>query len=253
MHAFMYQPGESAIHRLSPACKIIALICAFVTVMSAQTLEILGLGLALICGGILFSGIQSLVWRIFPVLCILFLFPLLLWSFYFRGPTAIPVCMGLQMTCEGLRFGALMGLKFDLMVLCGLLLLGTTKIEEFTSGLTYLGAPYRMSFSLALAFRLVPVFFNAFDVITQAQNSRGLVTGKGGLFKRMRDTVPLLIPVFVSALRQTDQMAIALESKGFGFSVHRTSLNPVRMKLTDWLASLASVAIALGSLIMRWL
>src|SRR5206468_3908909 len=74
-----------------------------------------------------------------------------------------------------------------------------------------------------LAFRLVPVFFDAALAVVQAQRCRGLELGRGGIVARLRRFVPILVPVLIGALRRADRMAMALELRGFNSGRPRTT------------------------------
>jgi energy-coupling factor transport system permease protein len=104
----------------------------------------------------------------------------------------------------------------------GLLFLTTTRIEEVADGLRRLGVPYLVGFTLTLAFRLVPVFFESAVTIVQAQRCRGLDLRRGGWITRLRHTAPVIVPVFIGALRRADRMAMALELRGFNSGRPRT-------------------------------
>ena len=104
-----------------------------------------------------------------------------------------------------------------------MLFLSTTKVEEFTAGLSRLGVPYRVGFAITLSFRLVPLFIDAAVTVVQAQRLRGYDFDRGGPLERVRRYVPVVIPVFMGALRKANSMAMALEARGFGMSRQPTS------------------------------
>ena len=100
------------------------------------------------------------------------------------------------------------------------LFLSVTRIEEFAYALTRLGLPYKVGFTMTMAFRLVPVFVDAAATVVQAQRCRGLDFERGRLWQRMRRYVPVIVPVFMGALRRADQMAMALDARGFQARTH---------------------------------
>src|SRR5690606_36584454 len=108
-----------------------------------------------------------------------------------------------------------MALKLETFLAAGMLFLSTTRIEEFAYALTRLGMPYAVGFTMTLAFRLVPVFIDAALTVVQAQRCRGLDFERGSFVERVRRYVPVLVPVFMGALRRADQMAMALDARGF--------------------------------------
>ena len=118
-------------------------------------------------------------------------------------------------TLEGLQFGLAMGLRLNVMVISGVLLLSTTTLEDFSSGLQRFGIPASMGFAFSLAFRWVPTLLGSSGVIVQAQRSRGLDLSTGTLVDKIRGYAPLVVPLIGHTLRQTNLLAMALESKGF--------------------------------------
>ncbi len=206
-----------------------------------------------VIGLLISGGITSLLRKVWMILSIMFLFPAVLWSFYREGVEVIFELGPLLMTTEGLKYGIAMGFRLDGMLMAGLILLGTTSIEDFTAGLNKMGVPYRISFALSLAFRLVPLFFYNYSLIEQAQRSRGLNVKDGMIFRRIRKSIPLLIPVLVNGIRQSDQLAVALESKGFGAFSRRTRMEPLTFGKSDYLViSLITAAIAAMAIWWFW-
>ena len=116
-----------------------------------------------------------------------------------------------------------MAVKLTTFLAVGTLFLSTTKVEEFAYALTRFGVPYKLGFTLTLAFRLVPAFVESGFTVVQAQRCRGFNFDEGGLLERVRRYVPVIVPVFIGALRRADNMAMALEARGFQRQNPRTS------------------------------
>ena len=104
--------------------------------------------------------------------------------------------------------------------------------------------------AVSTAFRMVPTVLAGSASVVQAQKSRGLDLESGNIFARLRKHLPLLVPVFVNAIRTTDLLAMALESKGFG-SKRRTEYLPLRMKQWDWVALLLALGTAAAAVAAR--
>jgi len=105
---------------------------------------------------------------------------------------------------------------------------------------------------MTLAFRLVPVFLDAAATVVQAQRCRGLEFDRGGLWQRLRRYIPVIVPVFMGGLRRADNMAMALEARGFQSSSPRTSLYESRFGMLDTLALLFLLAMTAGYLGLWW-
>ncbi|MBI2877706.1 MAG: energy-coupling factor transporter transmembrane protein EcfT [Candidatus Tectomicrobia bacterium] len=251
MSIYLYLDQDSPIHRLHPLTKVSSLMLLFVApmlvihpvVLSPFLLFLLGVG------GV--SGSLRNLKRVWPFMATLFSFTFLIWSFFYGGQKEVFRLASLRVTQESLLFGLGMALRLNLLFFIGLIFLSTTRIEELTVGLQRLGLPYIVSFTLGLAFRLVPVFMDAALTIVQAQRSRGLDFGRGGLLQRLRHYLTVMIPVFMTALRKADGMAVALEARGFRAGVERTACFRYSFGGLDGLALVAVGAFDLLYLMLR--
>jgi energy-coupling factor transport system permease protein len=149
-------------------------------------------------------------------------------------------------------FGLGMGIRLLIMVWGSVWLLSTTTIEELTQASQRLGLPSRVAFAFALAFRWVGILLGAGVGVFQAQRSRGLDISSGSIIERVRKYVPLVVPLIGHALRQTNLLAMALESKGFHPRAHRSFHITGKMESPDFTV-LTFVFLLLGvSGWMRW-
>jgi len=177
-------------------------------------------------------------WRFRFILILLFLFSFLLWPFFAKGGTPLYSWGFLQVSLESLLYGLAMGLRLSTFVSIGLILLSTTRNEEMTHGLIRLGMPYSVAFAFSAALRLVPTFVSAGATIVQAQISRGLDLESGSLLKRTSKFIPQAVPLFIYALRHTNLLAMAMESKGFHPQSKRTFYYQLRVGWADYLTLL---------------
>ncbi len=251
MKSFIYNPAHTPVHRLQPTTKIIALLACFTIAMCFTDPVYLSWVFAGVLTIVFVSKSWNSVWSLRYLLILLFFFPMLLWSAYIPGPHPAVGKYILPVSENGLYYGLSMGLRLDSMLIAGLVLLNTTRVEAFTFGLQRLGLPYRISFSLTLAFRLVPIFFNTFEIISQAQKARGHDIRRGNILVRIKKSLPLFIPVFISGIRRTDKLAIALESRGFGFPGKRTSFVEYAMRLQDKCVTFFAILFALSAVYAR--
>jgi len=243
MSSGFYVDTDSFIHKLHPVTRIVLLLLTFISALVIEHplwLMLLAFIYAIVGArtGAL-PGLRRVMW----LLLLIALASFLIWSFAYSGERVAIALGPLRITYEGMLYGAGMGVRLDLMVFCGLIFLSTTPIEEFTYGLTRMGLPFPVSFAMSLSFRLVPLFAGTVRTILDAQRARGLDTEAGGLTGRLKSYVPLLVPVFASALRRTDQLAIALESKGFGLGKKRGSFREYDAGSRDALAILVMTVI----------
>jgi energy-coupling factor transport system permease protein len=144
-----------------------------------------------------------------------------------------------------------MGLRLATFVGAGLIFLSTTRNEELTNGLILMGVPYPIAFALSTALRLVPTFAGAGATIIQAQVSRGLDLESGSLFSRIGKFIPQAVPLFIYAIRHTNLLAMALESKGFSPESKRTLYYEPQMHKVDYAVLILLVAILIILLYIR--
>ena len=228
MRLEIYAPRASPVHALHPATKLalllVALVAPFLTHDLPSQLLALAAALAVAAAGRVTAEVFA-PWKL-----VLFI-----------GATTFALY-----ALQGKRSpGGLSALAFSIRVCAvffvGIAFLATTRIEEIVHALEAFFVPYRVAFALALAFRLVPLFLGAAASITEAQRARGLDLESGNVFSRMRKYVPILVPVFMTSLRDADQMAMALDARGFGAPGPRTRMRQYPLRAGD------AVALALGA------
>jgi energy-coupling factor transport system permease protein len=245
MDLFLYVDRGTWLHRRDPRVKLLALLGLFVVALVINSpLRFLLLIAALVLFLTLGGALRNLS-KMMPLLLLLFLSSSVLWTLFTRGERILYRWGGLQISAEGLVHGISMGLRLDTLVMAGLLFLSTTSIEEFTWSLSRLGVPFPIAFALSTAFRLVPTFLGTGATVVEAQKSRGLDLEGGHVIARVRKHIPLLIPIFVSAMRSADLLAMALESKGFGAHRRRTFYLESRLRPADY-ALVVGVALVLA-------
>ena len=163
---------------------------------------------------------------------------------------------GVSMTVEGLLAGAVQIYRLCLLVTVAALLTFTTSPVQLTHGLesvlgplARLGLPVReLAMVLTIALRFVPALFEEIDKITKAQRARGAEIGSGWPWQRIRSLVPVFVPIFVSAFRRAEELATAMEARGFRTAHPRTRLYRLRLTRRDLAASIVVLAVSLAAL-----
>ncbi|MEW6685884.1 MAG: energy-coupling factor transporter transmembrane component T [Candidatus Edwardsbacteria bacterium] len=238
--SFLYTSLSSPIHRLDGRTKFLSLLLLFLLALPFNHPLALFFLLCFVAGIAFLSGCFIQIIKFGGLFLLLFLFSVLLWPVFLRTE-------GWQISVQ---YGIAMGLRLSMMIASGLIFLGTIRIEEFTESLEKLGLPFVMSFALTTAFRLVPTFASTTSTIVQAQKSRGLDLESGNFLKRLRRHLPLLVPVLLCAVRQTNLLAMALEAKGFG-NKKRVTYFSSKMKSVDYFTLAFLVLLLLFCLFLR--
>lgn len=239
MDMFLYLDKDTFLHRLDPRTKLLIMFGSFTVALMFYSLPILiGLSVAILLYG--YSGkVLSNLKRIRVILFMIALVSIILWSLTKGGDTRL---LG-PITKEGIIYGITIGLKFDIMIIAGMIFLSATKIEEIAIGLVKLKVPYRGAFAFSTAIRLVPMIVGTSYTITQAQKSRGLDLDSGSFIQKAKKYVPLLIPTLISVIRGTNVFAMALESKGFGYDDERTNYLEINFSSRDYMLMILIVVI----------
>ena len=252
MNITLYLPRNTWVHRLDGRTKTIVGLCVFILAMcfSHPGYLIVVFGLVMAMLGVSFAGPN--VKKTWVLTALLFCYSVILWPFFVEGLTPVPVLRNLGVTWEGLMVGMGMGLRLLIMLWGGIWLLSTTTVEELALASQRLGFPSRVGFAFSLAFRWVGMLLGAGVGVVQAQRSRGLDMRSGGFFGRVRKYVPLVVPLIGHALRQTNLLAMSLESKGFHPSVTRRIYALQQLGLKDYLVMGGALVIVGLSSWMRW-
>ena len=234
----LYIPRAGPLHRLHPVTKLVGLV-AFVVAAFVVDRPLVLLPLSAAVFALLVpAGALANVWRLRAMFILVFVFTLVVWTFFYRGHFGA--------TGAGFLYGLSTAIRLDTFLAAGLLFLTTTRVEEVAYALGRLGVPHTVGFTLTLAFRLVPVFFDAALAVVAAQRCRGLELHRGGLVQRLRRFVPIIVPVLIGALRRADRMAMALELRGFNSGRPRTTYLRARAGRADAVAGTLAVVTAVA-------
>ena len=243
-----YFPGDTVVHRLDPRTKLILVIVFIVALFQANswlgyglvTLATLGcMTLARIKPRTMFKGVK-------PMLFIIALTALLN-IFYTTGT---PVRPGWIITWEGIARAAQMILRIVLLISGTFLLTYTTSPIALTDGLELLLNPlkklrvpvHEMTIMMSMALRFIPTLISETDKIMSAQKARGADFETGSLFQRAKALLPILVPLFVSAFKRADELAVAMESRCYHGGEGRTRMKQLKMAGRDWTALVLGVA-----------
>ena len=245
MDAEIYLDNNSFIHRLDPRTKILTFLMTFVAILLFQDPVWMIPVAVLILLQLFVSGSFKNLRRIRYILIVLTISSMILWNFFSNGETPLFWVFEVESFYYSLARTALM----ILMISTGMILISTTRNEELVLGMIRLGLPYRVGFAISTSLRLVPTIASSTMTISQAQRSRGLDLDSGNLIDRIKKFLPLLVPVFISTIRNTNIFAMALESKGFGARDDRTFYLNLQMKKADYIILAFAVIFTVASIV----
>jgi energy-coupling factor transport system permease protein len=242
---YLYLDRDTWVHRLHPLVRVLGMVAVFIAAFVVER-PLWQLPLLVPLAWLLWwTEAWRNVWRLRVLFGLVFVMTLAIWTLFYGPDNQAPLFVWgpLHISRTGPWFGLGMALKLELFLGAGILFLSTTRIEDFAYALTRLGMPYTVGFTMTMAFRLVPVFVDAATTVVQAQRCRGLDFERGGLWQRVRRYVPVMVPVFMGALRRADQMAMALDARGFQRAAARTALDQHPVRPSDVVAGAALVVL----------
>ncbi|THE65743.1 energy-coupling factor transporter transmembrane protein EcfT [Salinadaptatus halalkaliphilus] len=136
-------------------------------------------------------------------------------------------------------------------IIGGLLFVTTTSNEEIVAGMRSLGIPFAFCFAVGTALRLFPTFLGSANTVRQAQAARGHEVGGNNPVTLLRSYIPLLIPVFMTAIRNVQTQAMALEARGFDTRGDRSFYNRQPFQTVDWAVVVVGLVAAVVSVALR--
>ena len=247
-----YVPANSILHSMDPRAKLLFIfgfICVVFLADNAATYAILG---AFTLTALIFSNlsIRVIIGGLKPILwLILFTFFL---HVFFTKEGAVVLDLGfLKVHEEGLRQGIFISLRFFYLILITSLLTLTTSPITITDGLETLLNPLRkvkfpvheLALMMSISLRFIPTLMEETDKIMKAQIARGAEFSSGPVKDRIKAIIPLLIPLFVSAFKRAEDLATAMEARGYQGGEGRT-----KYRLLSWHKKDTGALVVLGIL-----
>ena len=242
-----FLPGNSAVHRLDPRTKIFLMIVYIVIVFLVKSLWVFAIPslllvlmflLARIPASYFISSLKPMRW--------LLLFMFVINLFATAGETVLWSWWIIRFTQEALLQAVFMTLRLVLLVAGTSILTLTTSPIALTDGLEKLLSPLRklhfpaheLAMMMTIALRFIPTLMEETDRIQKAQMARGADFESGNIIQRAKSMIPILVPLFVSAFRRADELAMAMESRCYHGGEGRTRMRELKFHLGDLFAVL---------------
>jgi len=239
-----YFPGKTIIHKLDPRIKILItllfifslfFIDSFTPYLFVVAFILTSVGLSKVPLKFILKGLKPLL----IIIMITFLINAILTPgevLYRLGPVKI--------TIEGLRQATFMALRLIFLIVGTSLLTLTTSPISLTDGIEKLLNPFRkiglpaheLAMMMTIALRFIPTLLEETDKIMKAQMARGADFESGNIMNRAKSLVPLLVPLFISAFRRADELAMAMEARCYRGGDNRTRMKELSLEIRDYLA-----------------
>ncbi|MBR0221193.1 MAG: ATP-binding cassette domain-containing protein, partial [Synergistaceae bacterium] len=242
-----YVPSNSIIHKLDPRAKLFAVLLLVSSVVTSSSFVQLaaflaGLLILIKIAKLKIKNIISSSRPIFFLAAFTFIFNLIALAFDNN-----------ILLSDAFAQGAFLSSRLLMLMFYAVLLPLTTTPLELSDGIGELLKPLakfkfpaqECAVMIGMALRFIPILMEETDKITRAQLSRGAKLDQGGIFKRLRAFFPVLIPLFIIIFRRADDMALAMEARGYNIGRKRTRRKPLKWKFNDTLAVALSFILAL--------
>lgn len=240
-----YYPASSFIHKLDPRLKLFAVLVFIVSVFLCDIFYAYAACYAFLLIVILVSRVPilSVLKTIKAVLFIVFLTAVLNIFFYKEG-NVFWEWEFLRITDEGLLYAAKMALRIIFLVISTSMLTFTSTPMALTDGMESIMKPLKIirfpvhdvAVIMSTALRFIPTLLEEVNKIVMAQKARGAHFDNGGLVKRAKALLPVLIPLFVSTFRRADELALALDARCYNATPNRTKMKPLHFSWRDLVA-----------------
>lgn len=254
-----YLPVDSVVHRLDPRTKLFSVAAIMVLTLVVSNIWTYAFFLALLVmvmflarlpAGFVLRNVRSFSW--------LFILTFGIHLFFTSGRSLPGIGVG---TVEGFWRGLFFCLRVAILIISAALLTLTTSPLELTDGLEKILSPlnwfglssHALALMLVIALRFIPTFVEEANNIQKAQLARGAHFG-GNLARRAKSLIPLLVPLFLSAFRRADELAVAMEARNYRTDGPRTHYRELKFSVADYRSLVLLVIFGCGCLLVgRWL
>lgn len=241
-----YYPKDSIIHKLDPRVKLIGTLMYIISLFVFKNMiGYTAVGLFLVTVIVLSKVPFTYIVKGLKPIAILMLITVAFNVFLTPGEAWFKIWI-LTVTKEGVKNAAFMGIRLIFLIIGASLMTFTTTPNHLTDGLEKLLSPlkklkfpvHEISMMMSIALRFIPILLEETDKIMKAQMARGADFETGGLIKKAKNMIPLLIPLFISAFRRANDLAMAMEARCYRGGDGRTKMKPLRYAKRDYIAFL---------------
>ena len=240
-----YYSTDSLIHRLDPRVKIVNTFVYVISLFFMRNIIMYGAALIVLLVYIKLSrvplkyiikGTKALFWIIF--------FTVVLQLFTIQGVETVFEWHFIRITETGIYSALNLLLRLTLLIIGSSMMTYTTTPNSLTDGLEKLfrwmnkiGVPvHELSMIMSIALRFIPVLVDELDRIMKVQMARGVDFKEGNIFERIKKLMPIIVPLFVSAIRRSNELAMAMDARCYHGGEGRTKMKPLEYKRNDHVA-----------------
>ena len=244
-----YYPANSVLHRMDPRTKIVCTLLYLISLflfksfwgyLAATAFLVLVIKISKVPFKFMIKGMKAVV-MLLLITCLfnLFLTP---------GETLVSFWI-FTITKEGLRTAVFMAFRLAYLIMGASVMTLTTTPNSLTDGIEKLLKPlnrlhvpvHEVAMMMSIALRFIPILLDETDKIIKAQTARGADLESGNIIQKAKAMVPILVPLFVSAIRRANDLAMAMEARCYNGGAHRTKMKPLSYRRRDYIGYIVTV------------
>lgn len=255
-----YVPSDSVVHKMDPRAKLLLVFLFVCVIFLANNVvsyallaafTVLLIALSKIPLRYLYNGLKPILFLI--------IFTFLLHIFFTKEGELLYEFGWIEIYEGGLIQGLFISVRFTLLILVTSLLTLTTTPISITDGMEELLGPlkkwkmpvHELALMMSIALRFIPTLMEETDKIMKAQTARGVDFSSGPIKDRVKSIVPLLVPLFVSSFKRAEELATAMESRGYRGGEGRTKYRQLNWKISDSLLMVSMAVLTVMLFILR--
>ncbi|MFD2617409.1 energy-coupling factor transporter transmembrane component T family protein [Terrilactibacillus laevilacticus] len=255
-----YFPGDSYLHRLDPRSKLISVFILVCIIFIANSWTTYGMLFLFTCISVMASKLPlRFIYRGLKPIFFILLFTFIVNVLSMDGGKPLIDYGVIHITSGGLVFAIFITLRIMIIVMITTLLTLTTPPISFADGIEVLFSPlkkikvpvHEFALMMSISLRFIPTLMEETDKIMKAQAARGSDLSTGPLRQRIKAIVPLLVPLFVSSFKRADDLAMAMESRGYRGDVGRTRLRELKWSSCDSIVLVLVTFLVMALILMR--
>lgn len=255
-----YYPADSVIHKLDPRVKLFATLLFIISLFSFRNVWGFLVATIFMFSFIHFSKVPlGYMVKGLKAIVILMIITAIFNLFLTNGKELVSFWI-FTITYEGLRNAILMAIRLTYLILGTSVMTLTTTPNELTDGLEKSLSPlkrihipvHEIAMMMSIALRFIPILVEEADKIMRAQMARGADFETGGIIKKAKNMIPLLVPLFVSAFRRANDLAMAMEARCYHGGTGRTKMKPLTYAARDYKAYAIIILYFIIMMILRF-
>lgn len=250
-----YLPLNSVIHHMDPRAKIGAMLLMMITIfIPAGYIGYLIIGAVVVATALIAKLKISFLWRAMKPMLFMLVFLLIINLLVIKEGEVFLTIFGISFYSEAIFQTLYIVIRLALMIMITTILTATTKPLELTLGIEDLLKPFQVihvpaheiAMMISIALRFIPTLIEETQRIMKAQASRGVDMDEGSLMEKVKAILSLIVPLFVSAFQRAEDLAYAMEARGYIPNRTRTRYKQLKMQSIDYVLLVCTVLILFG-------